>query len=114
MLRLRHQVTPNENWITLVADEHGFSRTSEEINGTIERNKFLGCRHEPIAGTDNLVHEGDALRSIGKCSDGLSPANAVELVHAEKRGNSQSLPRWMRRHHANQRHTRDLGRYHSH
>ena len=116
MLRLRHQVSCNEDWVALalLANEHGFGRTSQELNGAIESNQFLGSGHVPVAGTNNLVHARNALRPIGQRGDCLCSANAVELAHAKKCGRRQSSLDRAWRHHTNPRHPCDLRRNHRH
>src|SRR5580700_1796736 len=101
MLRLRHQVTCDEHWIALLADEHSFGRTSQELNGTIEGNQPLGCGHVPITRTDNLVHARDAFSPIGQSSNSLRSTHAVEFAHAEKCRSSQSRLGRARRYNTN-------------
>src|SRR5580692_6891222 len=107
MLRLRHQVTCNENRVAFVADEHGLSWASEELDSAVERNHLLSRGHIPVARADDLAYAWDALRSVGKGSDRLRSAHTVKLTHAEKCGSSQCSLGRPRRCHANLRHARN-------
>src|ERR1700692_3102677 len=112
MLRLRHQVTSDENWVALLADENSFGRTRQELNSTIERNQLLGRGHVAVAGADDLTHARNTLGSIGEGGNGLRPTHAVELTHAEKCRSSQSRLGRARRHHANLQYVCNLRRNH--
>src|SRR6202166_5415027 len=106
MLRQPHKVTRNERRLALIADKNRLCRTSQELYRAIERDEFLGCGHVPVAGTDDLAHAWDALRSIGERRDCLCSTHAVKLAYPEKRCSRQSRLGRMRRHHANLRHAR--------
>src|SRR5258708_5844775 len=110
MLRLCHQIARDQDCIALLTDEYSFGRTSKELNRAIKRDQLFGRSYITVAGPHNLVHMGNTLRAVGERSDGLRPANAVELSHAKKCGGRQSCLGWTRRCHANLGYARDMVR----
>ena len=114
MLCLRHQITCQQQRITLRTDEYRLGGARQELDGAIRRNQALGRGYIPVARTNDLAYARNAFGSIGKRSDCLRSANAVELAHAQKCGRRQCCLGRSRRDHANMRHARYLRRNHRH
>ena len=91
MFRLRKQIHGNPVGISLaIANHQYFTGTGDHIQTYRTKHHTLGGGYIDIAGTDNFIHLGYSLGTIGQRGNGLSTADGKYLINTGNRGGSQN------------------------
>ncbi len=90
MFRLGKQVRRHITGIgRLVRNDQNLTGTGDGIYTDIAEAGLLRKRNEDIAGACDLIYLRDTLRTESHSSDGLRPADLIDLIHARDAGRRQ-------------------------
>ena len=90
VLCLTEQVRRHMNGIAFpVGDHQDLAGPGDHVDGHHAEDLLLGLRHKGVAGADDLIHLGDALRAVGQSRDGLRAAYLEYLIHTGNAGSCQ-------------------------
>jgi len=67
---------------SVVGDDHYLTRACDRIDIHFAENVFLCQCHKQVARADDLIDLAHALDPVGKCRNGLRPAQPVHLGDA--------------------------------
>ena len=84
MLCLSHEIGCDPRGISVFADDDRFRWPGEEVNCAVEGNQLLRRSHVAIPRTNNFVHTGNRLRSVGERRNGLGSADTIEFANTQE------------------------------